>query len=131
MKALYLKTGEKAMVVDVSNTLREYQMLVDGPIETLTLWWDDLVIICNEEGRYNWVPNRALRDSDLPWEMLNDHYDIHGDFLIVGWDKDDQFTDIPEEMVLKYTELMNEKHHMWNFNEDGEWCLEMLPERAN
>lgn len=130
MKALYLKTGEKAMVVDVSNTLREYQMLVDGPIETLTLWWDDLVIICDEEGRYNWVPNRSLRDLDLPWEMLNDHYDIHGDFLIVGWGPED-FTDIPEEMILKYTELMDDKYHMWNFNEDGEWCLEALPERAN
>lgn len=133
MKALYLKTGEKAMVVDVSDTLREYQMLVDGPIETITLWWDDLIIICNEEGRLmeGIRPNRVLRDPDLPYEMFDDHYDIYGDFLIVGWGKDDQFTDIPEDKILKYTELMDDKYHMWNFNEDGEWYLEALSERAN
>lgn len=130
MKALYLKTGEKAMVVDVSNTLREYQMLVDGPIETLTLWWDDLVMICNEEGRLreDMRPNRVITDPDIPY-TIDDHIDIYGDCLIVGWGPED-FTDIPEEKILKYTELMDDKHHMWNYNEDGEWFLE-IPERAN
>lgn len=131
MKALYLKTGEKAMVVDVSNTLHEYQMLVDGPIETLTLWWDDLVMICNEEGRLreDMRPNRVITDPDIPY-TIDDHIDIYGDCLIVGWGPED-FTDIPEEMILKYTELMNDKAHMWNYNEDGEWYLEKIPERAN
>ena len=126
MKALYLKTGEKAMVVDVSNTLAEYQMLVDGPIETQTLWWDDLVIICNEEARLreDIRPNRVLYVCD------EEHINIYGDFLIVGWGPED-FTDIPEEMILKYTELMDDRYHMWNFNEDGEWYLEKIPERAN
>ena len=125
MKALYLKTGEKAMVVDVSNTLHEYQMLVDGPIETLTLWWDDLVIICNEEGGIlaDCRPNRRIGTRS------HTCLDIYGDCLIVGWGPKD-FTEISEEMILKYTELMDDKYHMWNYNEDGEWFLE-IPEGAN
>lgn len=135
MKALYLKTGEKAMVVDVSNTLREYQMLVDGPIESVTIWWDDLVLICNEEGRLreDIRPNRRIylpKELDRCWNWSRTHLDIYGDCLIVGWGPED-FTDIPEEKILQYTELMDDRYNMWNYNEDGEWYLEKIPERAN
>ncbi|MBQ9387920.1 MAG: DUF3846 domain-containing protein [Lachnospiraceae bacterium] len=39
----------------ISNTLKNLQNTVDGPIETVTVS-EDLVIICNENGRLLWLP---------------------------------------------------------------------------
>lgn len=131
MKALYFKTGEQAQVVDVSGTLREYQMLVDGPIETLTLWWDDVVLICNEEGTLieGIMPNRVIYypGSEVNYNTDN-KIDIYGDFLLVGWTAgSDDWTDIPETMIKKYQKLLDDKYHMWQ-DREGEWSIE-VPER--
>ena len=72
----------------ISNSLINYQRIVGGYIETLTLCEDPtsdpIVIICNEEGLINGLPFNCSVGGHL----------IHGDIAVVGTDGED-FADIP------------------------------------
>ena len=50
MKALCLRPGQPAEIIEIDNTLQALQAAVGGYIETVTIA-DDLCLICNEEGR--------------------------------------------------------------------------------
>lgn len=74
-------------VTHISNTLKNFQRIVDGPIETVPLT-DNTVIICNEEGK--------IRNLDKNFVI---RYVIGGDIIcgeiaIVGIDGE-QFCDCP------------------------------------
>ena len=57
------------------------------------------IIVCNEEGKLDGLPlNRALRDED------GDIYDIvAGNFFLAGIGEDD-FIDLPDELVEQFAE---------------------------
>lgn len=60
MKVVLVKSGEVAVVTEISETLSEMQKIVGGPIEVLPI--DDALIICNEEGKLKDLPlNRAIK----------------------------------------------------------------------
>ena len=55
IRILVKPPGKKPHVEYVRNELRSFQNIVEGCVETVTVA-DDLVIICNEEGRINGLP---------------------------------------------------------------------------
>ena len=75
---------------NISNTLENLQRTVGGYIETVTLC-DDLVVICNEEGRL----------KGLPYNCEICGVKFVGDIIICGV-KEDEFADLPcDWSVLK------------------------------
>ena len=97
MKVIVVKPMKKPVVKDIGNTLKDMQAVVDGYIEVVYPFEDKVAIVCDEEAKLTGkLPNRVLRDSNYRV------YDILcGTFFICGIGEDD-FTDIPEELVAKY-----------------------------
>lgn len=100
MKVIMVNPNERAYVTDITHTLDEMQRVVGGYIEAIYPFDDPVAIICNEEGKINSLPyNRALRTP------MGDMYDvICGPFFICGLTEDD-FTDIPDDLIEKYMEM--------------------------
>lgn len=98
MKCIKVEPKKRPEVIDIENNLESLQKAVDGFIEVLYPW-DDLVgIVCNEEGKINGMAlNRALTT-----DMDGNIFDIvAGPFLVVGL-TDDDFGDIPDDLLDKY-----------------------------
>lgn len=83
ISALIKRPGELPRHVNVSNSLEALQKNVEGYIETVTIS-DDLVVICNEEGRLH----------GLPYNCTICGFDFVGPILMVGRDGD-EFADLP------------------------------------
>lgn len=93
MLAIIKQPGKPAKRIDIDNTLEALQKAVGGYIETVTLF-EDVTLICNEEGRL----------MDLPYNM--EFLGIHfvGPVLVV-WRAEDEFRSLTEEesqRVMKY-----------------------------
>lgn len=96
MRIVYKKPGQPAEARNVPNTLDEWQRLVGGYIETLTLS-EDIVLICNEDGRYlGLAPNVKFRNQI-----------IVGPVVFVGV-RDDEFFDIDRDTEAKLIEFYKE-----------------------
>lgn len=90
MKAIRKKPGAQPEIIEVDNTLAALQQEVGGYIETVSIA-DDVVIICNEEGRL----------CGLPYNCRFVGVDFVGTILVVGRNKD-EFCDVPEADFLMY-----------------------------
>ena len=111
MKCIKIEPHKKPELVEVGSDLESLQKAVDGYIEVVYPW-DDLVgIVCNEEGKINGMElNRALTDED------GNIYDIlAGPFLVVGL-TDDNFGDIPEDLVDKYLKMFESPEEFVRIN---------------
>ena len=100
MKVLLVKPMESPRVVEIPHTVEAMQELVGGTI-ACTYPWDDLVgLVHADDGIALGYPlNRAIADED------GNIYDIvPGTFFICGL-TEDSFTDIPDGLAGKYTEL--------------------------
>lgn len=82
MKIIFKEPGKPAVYKEVPNELEDLQELVDGWVEAHTVE-DDLVIICNEEGRIRQMPYNCHVFTD--WV---------GPIAFVGC-KGDEFCDVP------------------------------------
>lgn len=98
MKAIRKKPGAQPEIIEVDNTLAALQQEVGGYIETVSIA-DDVVIICNEEGRL----------CGLPYNCRFVGVDFVGTILVVGRNKD-EFCDVPEADFLMY-HLQEETGH--------------------
>jgi len=100
LHVLLIKPGQLPQEVSIPNTLRAQQAAVGGRIETYSPFWDNVTIVCNEEGKILNLPaNRVVygeggRISDI----------IHGDFFICGFEGDD-FTSLTAGQMEKYREM--------------------------
>lgn len=86
MKKIHVLTKRPGSIprsVWVSDTLENLQRQVGGYIETVMLD-EDLVVICNEEGR--------LRN--LPYNCEVEGIQFYGDIIIAGV-QDEEFADLP------------------------------------
>lgn len=98
LTALCIKPQRPPEEVRVNDDLVTLQGLVQGPIEVISPFADDVVIICNEEGKLEQLPyNRVLSD-----ERGNIQDVIVGNFLIVGI-HDGEFTSLNKDMLNKYS----------------------------
>lgn len=84
------------VITEIDNRLDEFQKIVGGYIETVTLMDEDpqVVIICNEEGKL----------LDLPYNCTINGDDFVGPIIAVGIENDD-FGDFPSESVTKIEEV--------------------------
>lgn len=55
IKVIIKRPGEPARVTNISDSLKNIQNTVDGPIKAVTIA-SDAVVICNEEGRIRNLP---------------------------------------------------------------------------
>lgn len=102
MKVIMIKPMEHPAVVEVENTLESLQGVVGGRIEAVYPFDDPVAIVCNDEGKFNGMQfNRAL--------VFRGHvYDyIMGPFFICGLGEEN-FTDIPDGLIEKYTKMYYE-----------------------
>lgn len=84
IKVIIKEPGKPAYYDELPNELEILQKTVDGYIETVTLVPDELVVICNEEGRLSRLPaNCALRGVGFC-----------GTIIVCGVDGED-FGDLP------------------------------------
>lgn len=104
MKAIIVEVNSRPRVADIQSDLESLQAIVGGDIQVVYPYEDPVGIISNEEGKLLGLPlNRALRDD------RGEIYDIlSGTFVIAGLTEDD-FGDLTDEQVAKYTKLFYNK----------------------
>ena len=100
MRVVMVEVGRKACEMELEDSLASMQRAVGGLIQAVyEPGGRDAALICNEEGKLDGLPlNRALRDED------GDIYDIvAGNFFLAGIGEDD-FIDLPDELVEQFAE---------------------------
>lgn len=100
IKVIKVEAGKAPQVVTISDELESLQHEVEGYIECIYPWEEEVCLVCNEEGKINGLPlNRALCDEG------GEMYDIiAGNFLIVGL-TEDSFCSLSEEEIEKFSKL--------------------------
>ena len=96
MKVVLVKPMEKAEIVDIAPTLKNYQKIVGGFIETVYPFDDPVVVVCNDEGKFYEEPNRALYGDDG-----KDYDIIFGTFFVCGLGEED-FQSLTDDLSEKY-----------------------------
>ena len=100
MKVLRVEQYKPPFVKEIDPGLKSLQSEVDGWIEAIYPFEDDVALICNEEGKINGLElNRALRDEN--GEVLDA---IAGPFLIVGLGAED-FISLSDDLIEKYRDI--------------------------
>lgn len=98
IKCLYIKPYELPEEVEIDKKLEAYQKLVKGYIECINL--DDVVLICNDEGKINNMP----LNRDIGFDI------IAGPFLIVGDDYErGDFKSLTDEQILNYKTIFGKE----------------------
>lgn len=103
IKAYIKAPGKKPHSTWISNTLENFQSHVGGYIETVTLT-EDLVIICNEEGRLIGLPHNCEVSG----------VDFVGTIIFVGI-AGDEFCDVPisrKAFRILFPNLFEEGDHV-------------------
>ena len=96
MLILVVEPQKAPVVKEISDDLHQMQKLVDGFIEVLYPFEDEVALVCNEEGKLMNLPsNRGL------WDEHGDLYKIIcGTFFLCGAPSDsDSFTSLTPEQV--------------------------------
>lgn len=98
IKCLYIKPYELPEEREIDKKLEAYQKLVKGYIECINL--DDVVLICNDEGKINNMP----LNRDIGFDI------IAGPFLIVGDDYErGDFKSLTNEQILNYKTIFGKE----------------------
>ena len=104
---LYITPNHRPMMVTFEDALENYQALVKGYIEAISLN-DDTDIICNESAKLNDMQaNRMLKYSDFDYMEADDEriYDLlRGDFLVIGADNESGvWKSLTHEQIEQYS----------------------------
>ena len=102
MKILVVKPLMPPVVKEIEDTLDAMQKEVDGYIEALYPFEENVALICNEEGKLHGLPlNRALRDED------GKIYDIiAGTFFLCAAPPDQEnFASLSDDEIERFTKL--------------------------
>ena len=104
--AILVKPGQIPEIIEIPNTLEAKQDIVEGYIQAIYPFEDEVAIICNDEGKTNGMPlNRALYisgDMNVSGMEPGDIYDIiAGNFLVVGINRDN-FCSLDDRLLTKY-----------------------------
>ena len=105
MKILFKEVGKPCEVKEIENKLEAMQELVGGLIEVVP--FDDVLLICNEEGKL----------MDLEPNLLFDFDYIAGNCFLVGDDfENGDFKSLTDDEIAKYEIELN-KHNFLNKGE--------------
>ena len=95
MIAIKKEPGQRAVVVEIENDLKDLQEAVGGYIEVAYPYKEPVGVICNEEGLI----------TSLPFNTYIRGYFLFGTILIVGLTEDD-FCDVPEKYLCKLLNVL-------------------------
>lgn len=96
MKILVCEPGRHPYVKDIEHTLENLQHEVDGDIEAIYPFEEEVGVIVNEDGLFR---------DDLVWNRTVEKYGpIKGTFFVCGLGYDD-FIELTDEQIEKYTKL--------------------------
>lgn len=106
MKVLVIECSKQPVVKEIDNTLAAMQQVVDGYIQMVFPWRNDVALICNEEGKLMGLPlNRPLFDDEGNLIDL-----IVGTFfLCYAPATEENFQSLPEEYIDQYTKMFELK----------------------
>lgn len=102
MRVLYKKVGENPVVKIINASLEAKQELVGGLIEVVP--YEDVLIICNEEGKILNMPPNVVFDYDYiagDFFVIGDDYE-HGDFKSLTKDEIEYYKKDLEARAFKY-----------------------------
>lgn len=109
LRILLKKVGKNPEVMNIENTLKAKQKLVNGLIEVVPIT-DEILLICNEEGKLNNLPPNLLFDYDY----------IAGDCFFIGDDfENGDFKSLTDEQIIEIKELCKEREFINPFKNDG------------
>lgn len=99
MKVLVVEPMQEPYTKEIDKGLTSLQKEVEGSIQAVYPFEEEVAIVCNEEGKINGLElNRALYDED------GKIYDIiAGTFLICGL-TEDNFGSLPDNLINKFSE---------------------------
>ena len=114
IEVLLIKPLKAPKVIEITPELKDMQQLVGGDIEEYAPFDDEVVIICNDEGKLNGLPlNRAVYDEK--GEMLDI---IAGDFFLTYAPlTSESFESLPEKLKEKHAEKFHDPERFFRTNE--------------
>ena len=99
LRVVLKKVGEEPEIMKIKNTLAAKQELVDGLIEVVIIS-DDILLICNEEGKLENLQPNLLFDYDY----------IAGDCFFVGDDYNNgDFKSLTDEQIEEVKDICNKR----------------------
>ena len=102
IKVLIVPPHELAYEAEIPNTLKSMQNVVGGYIEPF-YYYDDVCLVCNEEGKINGLPlSRAVHDDNGKIVEI-----MAGTFFICGNGKEN-FTSLSPGQVEKYMKMFRQ-----------------------
>ena len=121
MKVIMVEPLKPAYVAEIGTDLESMQKAVGGDIETVYPYTDPLVLVCDEEGKYDGKEkNRALvSDSGEIYDV------VFGTFFIAGIG-DEEFTSVPDNLTEKYLEKYKNPHAFIK-SDTGKYIVVELP----
>lgn len=114
ISVLLFEVGKYPRTVEIECGLHDLQEAVGGDIEQFSPFYDDVAIICDEEGKLKGKPlNRAIYDEDSG-EMIEI---IAGDFLVVyAPETSENYESLPPELNRKYAEKFYDPQRFFCIN---------------
>lgn len=105
MKVLLVEPMKKPKIAEIEDTLKAMQDAVDGYIQAIYPYDDEVALVCNEEGKLIGLPlNRMIEDYDI----------IAGTFFVCGLGEED-FDSLSDELLVKYYRLFEKPQEFVNF----------------
>ncbi len=100
---LVVRPGEASEWMQIPNTLKAMQKIVDGKIELVRLWDNDVAVVCNEEALLmDLPPNRIVcHPSGNVWGLLCGTF-----FLCLAPRNSEVFMSLPPMLGEMYEGLM-------------------------
>ena len=110
IRVVLLEPGKLARVADIDSSLEGLQKTVEGWIEAVYPFEEEVCIVCNEEGKINRMPlNRAIRCEGQITDV------IAGPCFICSCDKA-SFGSLSEEQQKKYLKMFKYPEHIMKVN---------------
>lgn len=109
IKVLRIKPEEVPEVVTIENNLKNLQKEVEGFIQIVYPFEEEVGIVCNEEGKINGLPlNRTIYNEEGQAIDI-----ISGNMLIVGLGEED-FRDLSPEEIKKFGTMFRQPEIFWH-----------------
>ena len=96
MKAIIKEVGKSPRVEEINNDLETLKSLVGGYIEVVRME-ENILIICNEEGKLNGLPPNFSTGYDV----------IVGTAVFVSFDGKEDFTSLSDTQILLIMDKFN------------------------
>lgn len=114
ISVLLVPVGKLPKTVVIDRGLRGLWQAIGGDIEQFSPFYDEVAIICDEEGKLKGKPlNRAIYDEDSG-EMIEI---MAGDFLVVyAPETSENYESLPPELNRKYAEKFHDPQRFCRMN---------------